>query len=454
MKTNENLAAEIGNIYSGGETAVNENILAAAAAAGVQQDEGIYKNTRETVKTNESAAEMGNKRPTAPESAEMNANPTNENVFSEAERRDLHQVFARGQDGNHFGLTTGFLEGPKHQSLVRGRAPRHRGVFVGEILKVLPSGVVVKLQSPLRRGDGVVFDQGDPQSDEFGGAIYEILLLNGTKAKSPSTSVLEAPKDSVVEIRLGGGGGAGGAASLLKQQHLKPGQFIWKNKDPVLESRLKASFENVSGVERRRVPVDVEVAAAVGSPLKIVLIDRVHGHRAVAETDAVVETATGRPLTENDVVKALGKKTLGDDGSLVVAAFDFSGCDFTSGGGLFISAAGIKDARRRAVAAFLEQQIIGVGRKGDGAAAVEVEVKVEDVLEEVYCEIAAEGRRWSHLKNSAEEENGDGSVRSSSSSNRSGVPVMRVLCRTKAQVDAAVKVPWLREVVLDFLEGE
>ena len=36
------------------------------------------------------------------------------------------QVFARGQDAAHPGLTPGFLEGAQHQRLVRGRAPRHR----------------------------------------------------------------------------------------------------------------------------------------------------------------------------------------------------------------------------------------------------------------------------------------------------------------------------------------
>lgn len=30
--------------------------------------------------------------------------------------------------------------------------------------------------------------------------------------------------------------------------------------------------------------------------------------------------------------------------------------------------------------------------------------------------------------------------------------MLRVLCRTPAQVSAALEVPWLQEVVLDFLE--
>lgn len=46
------------------------------------------------------------------------------------------QVFARGQDEEQRGLTPGFLEGPQHQRLVRGRAPRHRGVLAGRVTHV------------------------------------------------------------------------------------------------------------------------------------------------------------------------------------------------------------------------------------------------------------------------------------------------------------------------------
>jgi hypothetical protein len=41
---------------------------------------------------------------------------------------------------------------------------------------------------------------------------------------------------------------------------------------------------------------------------------------------------------------------------------------------------------------------------------------------------------------------------SSSSSRVSAAPAIRVLCRTPAQVQAALAVPWLDQVVLDFLE--
>jgi putative protease len=53
-------------------------------------------------------------------------------------RSDLRQVFARGQDSERDGLTPGFLRGPKHQSLVVGNAPRHRGVLAGRVVEVYP----------------------------------------------------------------------------------------------------------------------------------------------------------------------------------------------------------------------------------------------------------------------------------------------------------------------------
>ena len=55
------------------------------------------------------------------------------------------QVFARGQDEEHRGLTPGFLEGPQHQRLVRGRAPRHRGVLAGHVMHVDPRASTVTI---------------------------------------------------------------------------------------------------------------------------------------------------------------------------------------------------------------------------------------------------------------------------------------------------------------------
>ena len=51
-------------------------------------------------------------------------------------RRDLKQVFSRGQDEQYDGLSAGFLLGVKHQNLVRGRNPRHRGLLLGAKISI------------------------------------------------------------------------------------------------------------------------------------------------------------------------------------------------------------------------------------------------------------------------------------------------------------------------------
>jgi hypothetical protein len=72
---------------------------------------------------------------------------------SQSIRRDLKQVFSRGQDEQYQGLSHGFLNGVFHQELVRGNSPRHRGVYVGTIDHVLPGkGVVIDIQGPIKRG--------------------------------------------------------------------------------------------------------------------------------------------------------------------------------------------------------------------------------------------------------------------------------------------------------------
>ena len=82
-------------------------------------------------------------------------------------RSDLTHVFARGQDENYDGLTPGFFEGPRHQRLVRGRSPRHRGMHVGRVVSSNGGALAIRLDDkytaediPLKRGDGLVVDRG------------------------------------------------------------------------------------------------------------------------------------------------------------------------------------------------------------------------------------------------------------------------------------------------------
>ncbi|HVX64964.1 MAG TPA: peptidase U32 family protein, partial [Bryobacteraceae bacterium] len=56
-------------------------------------------------------------------------------AIAPAERIRLEQVYSRG-------LAPHFLKGTNHQAVVRGRAPRHRGVYMGRVVRVTPDSVL------------------------------------------------------------------------------------------------------------------------------------------------------------------------------------------------------------------------------------------------------------------------------------------------------------------------
>ena len=88
------------------------------------------------------------------------------------QERDLEQVYSRGL-GPHF------MSGTNHQTVVRGRAPRHRGVRVGTVRGVTERGVLVELSEAVKPGDGLVFDPANwraPQGREEGGFLYGLWL--------------------------------------------------------------------------------------------------------------------------------------------------------------------------------------------------------------------------------------------------------------------------------------
>lgn len=83
------------------------------------------------------------------------------------------------------GQSMGFLGGVDHQSLVVGRAPKHRGLYVGRVVAVGAQNVEVRRDGDVpaspaagpvvpRAGLGVVFDEGHPEAEEVGGPIFTV----------------------------------------------------------------------------------------------------------------------------------------------------------------------------------------------------------------------------------------------------------------------------------------
>lgn len=177
------------------------------------------------------------------------------NGLDEELMRDLRQVFSRGQDEEYDGLSAGFLNGVKHQDLVRGRSPRHRGLFVGTVMGKSPKGVVVHLKGPIKRGDGIVLDRGSPEEKEEGGAVYEVLDSKGRPIARG-----EEVQDGTVTLSFG--------RNAVDYSRINTGDIIWRNKDPALDSRMKSYMDKG---DTQILDVHVKVRGREGEPLEIMV---------------------------------------------------------------------------------------------------------------------------------------------------------------------------------------
>ncbi len=187
-------------------------------------------------------------------------------------RYNMEMAFSRG-------LYTGWLNGTNNQSLVHARFGKKRGVLLGTVSRITKTEVFAQLTAALKPGDGVVFDCGDPASEEEGGRVYFA--------------------DSIgTEIRIKFG------PDSVNLGRVRQGDLIWKTSDPELENRLRKTFADGAPLFQR--PVTLIVKGSLGTPLKLTMID--HDHCAVhAESQTVLTSAQRRPLCEAFLREHLGR---------------------------------------------------------------------------------------------------------------------------------------------------
>lgn len=191
---------------------------------------------------------------------------------SKKDMRELQQSFSRG-------FTNGFLEGTNNKKLVDGTFPKSRGVYLGTVEQILRDGVVCRIHAPLKRGDGIVFDAGDPTKKEEGGRVYD-LRRKGVKLEG------EAGEGWIIDIVPG--------RNDVDLRRLHVGDRIWKTNDPALDKALRQSYETEKPY--RVFPVHVRVQGCVGEKLTTWWTD-VHKNVTVrVDSELALETAQKRPM--------------------------------------------------------------------------------------------------------------------------------------------------------------
>ena len=231
--------------------------------------------------------------------------------FDPRQERDLEQVYSRG-------LGPWFLTGTNHQAVVRGRSPRHRGLQMGKVKKVLSDGVVVPA-CELKPGDGIVFDAADwrsPQEPEEGGRVYGIERVGR-------------------DLKLSFGNGA------VDFSRIRPGDVVWRTHDPAIEKKMNAA--------NHRQLVRVQARAREGEPLVLKWMLEAHPEVSVeVRSEKELGRAQSRPLSTEFLVEQFSR--LGD------TAYELKGVELDVEGAPFAPPALLNHMRRQAVALLRSRQ--------------------------------------------------------------------------------------------------
>jgi U32 family peptidase len=195
-----------------------------------------------------------------------------------SDRYDLEMSFSRG-------LFTGWFGGIDNQKLVHARFGKKRGVFLGEVKKIVRDGVIVNLAAPVKLGDGIVFDAGKPDEKEEGGRIYEI--------ENPRFKI---PGMELTELRFG--------YRSIDFLRVHVGDKLWKTNDPELDKRVRQSFEG-DKIRFQR-PVEMEVHGRENLPLTLIARDEA-GHVVQLDSAMPLTRAEKQPLVTERLRDQFGR---------------------------------------------------------------------------------------------------------------------------------------------------
>ncbi|PYI51219.1 U32 family peptidase [Paenibacillus flagellatus] len=235
---------------------------------------------------------------------------------SKEELRELQQSFSRG-------FTYGFLKGTNNKQLVEGTFPKSRGVYLGRVKQLLRDGVVCELEAPLKRGDGIVFDAGDPTKPEEGGRVYDI-RRKGQKIEGEADG-------GIIEIVPG--------RNDVDLKRVRVGDRIWKTSDPHLDKRLRQTFE--TDKPYRVFPVTVRVTGRLGEPLRSEWTDVLTGNRVEVNSELPLVQAEKRPMD-----RTLFEEQFGRLGGTI---FALDGLELELDGPLIVPMRELNQIRRSAV---------------------------------------------------------------------------------------------------------
>ncbi len=265
-----------------------------------------------------------------------------EHPVTRAEELRLEQVYSRG-------LGPYFVTGTNHQAVVRGRAPRHRGVEIGRVAQVNADSVVVETTeahevAPLKEGDGLVFDAADwrsPEEAEEGGRVYQV----------------RRRRDGRPELRFGNG--------AIRFERVRPGDRVWRTSDASVAQAARPFIEASAPV--RTQAVRVHAVAREGAPLVAEWSIEARPEISVTVTSAAeLGAARNRAVDEETLREQFGR--------LGGTAYHVAGVSVESEGSPFAPVSVLNRMRREAV-----EKLEKVQERGPSGRILGVELPVTEM---------------------------------------------------------------------------
>lgn len=190
------------------------------------------------------------------------------------------------------GSGPGFLPGVDHQRLVEGRTCEHRGVPLGGCEGTRRARgktfVLVRLDHPIKRGDGVFIEGGRASEGEVGGRVWTIVDAGGNERE-------QVPAGKQVGLWLG-------PEREAQVTMVRSGRRVFRSGDPALARATMQSLHE----QPARTPIEVRVSGTLGSRPNFEARTARGGH-AVVQGDAPIEAAQSHATDATVLRDKLGR---------------------------------------------------------------------------------------------------------------------------------------------------
>ena len=194
---------------------------------------------------------------------------------SDEERYALEMAFSRG-------LTTGWFQGSDNQALVHARFGKKRGAYIGKISRIQKGKgehqLVLEAEVPVKLGDGVVIDSGNPDSEQ-GGRLYSV------ERQGKKTFVSFGRHDVDVS-------------------RVQVGDRLWKTSDPELDKAVRQTY--AGDVPKFKRAITIEVSGSLGEGVRAITRDE-SGRRVEAVTEVLLAAAHSKPLTTERLMQQFSR---------------------------------------------------------------------------------------------------------------------------------------------------